>query len=62
MDSAKICESGMECLWRSGARRGQENICSTVMRGGGIIEAVRTGQGKEAGEEVGVREASVADA
>jgi len=29
---------------------------------GGIGEAVKTGQGKEVGEKVGVREAGVADA
>ena len=61
LESAKICESRMECLWRSGARRGQENIFGTEM-GGGISGVVSTGQGKEVGEEVGVREAGVPDA
>jgi len=60
LDSAKICESGMECLWRSGARKGQENLCGTEM--GGIGKAVKTGQGEEVGEEVRVLEARVADA
>jgi len=31
VESAKICELRMECLWRSGVRRGQENICGMEM-------------------------------
>ena len=31
LESAKICESEIECLWRRGARRGYENICGAEM-------------------------------
>jgi len=33
LERTKICESRMEYLRRSGVRRGQENICGTVMGG-----------------------------
>jgi len=48
----------MEYLCRNGARAGEHMWYSNWEIGG----AVRTGQGKEVGEEVGVRTAGVPDA
>ena len=44
------------------AQRSEERVVEHMWyEDGGIGEAVRTGQGKEVREEVGVREAGVAD-
>ena len=59
MESAKICKSRWSVCGR--AERGEDKR-TFVARRWGIGETVRTGQKKEAGEEVEVREVGVAHA